>query len=295
MNFQTPEEVKLTFLLFISMLLAAAFIACEAHAYVPSSQFIFNRVTSIHGKGAYSIEDEVSLHEGNDTLTLKENWIVIDGGEMRVAADGGGARIFRVTKKGRDFWVDSGGSERSEEIAVGNVMRPLLTRSSAEEKKIFVNWGILPPEVLRDKKAPPKDIKEYSLAVDPFVRLGRVGGTITYTYGKPSPPEGAALPGLWIEQDQFVIRKMRAPDGSEVQLSDSGNFSKNLAFPKNQIFTFDNHSVAVRVLKVSSIDLSSDQKRQFDTNWLRSRKEMQSTWPTSPLSPVVQEFYKRFR
>src|ERR1700679_2042874 len=101
MNFQTPEEAKLTFLLFISMLLAAAFIACSAHAYVPSSQFIFNRVTSTHGRGAYLIEDEVSLHEGNDAITLRENWIVIDGGEMRVSAQGSGARVFRVLKKGR--------------------------------------------------------------------------------------------------------------------------------------------------------------------------------------------------
>src|ERR1700734_2843397 len=99
MNFQTPEEARLTFLLFISMILAAAFIACSAEAYIPSSQFVFNRITAQHGKGTYLIEDEVVIHEGAENAAIHENWIVIDGGEMRLSAQGGGARIFRIMKK----------------------------------------------------------------------------------------------------------------------------------------------------------------------------------------------------
>jgi hypothetical protein len=294
MNFQTPEEIRLTFLLFISMLLMAVFIACSAHAYVPSSQFIFSRITAQHGRGTYLIEDEVTIKEGAETSLVRENWVVIDGGEMRLSATGDGARLFRIMKKGRLFWVDDTGSERSTEIPQGHIMRSLLTRNSVDEKRIFVNWGALPPEVFREKKL-PKDVKDFHLESEPFARLGRVGGVVTYAYGTPAPTDGAAAPGLWIEQDQFNIRKLRTPDQSEVFLNDYGSFSKGLVFPKSQTFNFDNHTATVRVLRISSIELTNEYKRQFDINWLRGRPDVRSTWPATPLGPVVQEFFKRFR
>src|ERR1039458_1194054 len=106
MNFQTPEEASLMFLLFFSLILAAAFIACSAEAYIPNSQFVFNRIASQHGKGTYLIEDEVTIHEGSENAVIRENWIVVDGGEMRLSAQGEGTRVFRIMKKGRLYWVD---------------------------------------------------------------------------------------------------------------------------------------------------------------------------------------------
>jgi hypothetical protein len=272
----------------------AVFIACSAHAYVPSSQFIFSRVAAQHGKGTYLIEDEVTIKEGADTSTVKENWVVIDGGEMRLSAVGDGARLFRIMKKNRLFWVDETGSERSTEIPQGNIMRSLLTRNSVDEKRIFVNWGVLPPEVFREKKL-SKDVKELHIESEPFVRLGRISGAVTYAYGTPAPVEGAAAPGLWIEQDQFNIRKLRTPDQGEVYLNDYGSFSKGLVFPKSQVINFDNHTASIRVVRISSIELSNDYKRQFDINWLRGRPDVRSLWPPTPLGLVVQEFYKRYR
>lgn len=294
MDFQTPEEANLMFLLFISMILAAAFIACSAEAYIPSSQFVFNRLAAQHGRGTYLIEDEVTIHEGTENAVIRENWVVIDGGEMRLSAQGDGARVFRIMKKGRQYWVDDTGSERSAEIPQSHIMRNIMMRTPNEEKRIFVNWGVLPPDVFRDKRL-PKDVKDIKVESDPFVRLGRVGGALTLAYGKPSPNEGQPAPGLWIEQDQFNIRKMRSPDGAEVYLNDYGSYSKGLLFPKTQIVNFDNHMATIHVLRVSSIVLSGDYSRQFDLNWLRGRPDTRSAWPQSTLGPVVQEFYRRFR
>ena len=294
MDFQTPEEASLMFLLFISMILAAAFIACSAEAYIPNSQFVFNRLTAQHGKGTYLVEDEVTIHEGTENVVIRENWIVVDGGEMRLSAQGDGAHVFRIMKKGRLYWVDDKGAERSAEIPQSHVMRNIMMRTPNEEKRIFVNWGILPPDVFHDKKL-PKDLKDIKVESEPFVRLGRIGGAVALAYGKPSPADGQPTPGLWIEQDQFNIRKMRSPDGAEVYLNDYGVYSKGLVFPKTQIINFDNHMATVRVLKVSSIVLSGDYSRQFDLNWLRGRPDTRSAWPQSTLGPVVQEFYRRFR
>jgi hypothetical protein len=294
MDFQTPEEAGLTFLLFISMVIAAAFIACTAEAYIPSSQFVFSRVAAQHGKGAYIIDDEVSIHEGTENVVIRENWLVVDGGEMRLSAFGDGTRVFRIMKRQRLFWVDDSGSERSSEIPPNHVMHNIMMRNPSEQKRVFVNWGVLPPEVYRDRKL-PKEVKDIKVESEPFVRLGRVGGAVALAYGRPSTADGAPSPGLWIEQDQFNIRKMRGPDGSEVYLNDYGNYSKGLVFPKNQVINFDKHTASVRVLKIIAINMGGEYNRQFDLTWLRGKPDARSVWPQSTLGPVVQEFYKRFR
>jgi hypothetical protein len=173
-------------------------------------------------------------------------------------------------------------------------MKILNMRTPAEEKRIFVNWGVLPPEVFREKKL-PKDSKDIHIETEPFVHLARMGGAIAYSYGTPSPVEGTPLPGLWIEQDQFNIRKVRTPDTSEVFFNDYGTYSKGLVFPKSQVFVFDNHTVNVRVTRVLSTELNSDFKKQFDINLLRGRVDAKALWPPNSIGPVVQEFYKRFR
>lgn len=276
------------------MLLAVLSIACSGHAYVPNSQFIFNRLTAQHGKGTYVIEDEVSIHEGSETAVIRENWIVVDGGEMRVMAQGDGIRAFRILKKGRLFWVDDTGSERSSDLSPDAYMKALIMRTPVEEKRVFFTWGILPPDVFKEKKL-PKEAKDIEVATEPFARLARVGGTIAVAYGKPSPVSGPPGPGVWIEQDQFVIRKMRTPDGAEIFLNDYGTFSRGLVFPKSQSVTFDNHTAQIRVLKITASELSADYKRQFDLAWLRGRSDVRSTWPPTALGPVIQEFYRRFR
>jgi hypothetical protein len=294
MNFQTPGEIRLTIILFISMLAAALMFSFNANAYIPSSYFIFDRVTLQHGKGAYLIDQEVVFSEGIERLVAKENWIVLDGGEMRVQAQGDNFRIIKLLKRGRDYWVDQDSSERGNETSNDYFMGPLLIRNPVDLKRYFIKWGVLPFDVLKERRV-PKDVKDIKNETENFVRLGRASGTVTYTYGKPSPASGALLPGLWIEQDAFVIRKMRSPDGAEFYGNNYMAFSKNFWFPRSQTYTFNNHSVEVRVTRVQSIELNNDQKRQMDPGWFRNKPDVSAVWPKSSLAPVVQEFYKRFR
>ncbi len=265
-----------------------------ALGYIPNSQFIFERITSLHGKGAYSIEDEVTFHDGLENSTVKENWIIVDGGEMRLTAHADALKLTKIYKRGREYWLDLAGSERSDEIPVDFFMSPLLTRSESEEKKIFVKWGIIPAETLKEKK-PPTEVKDIKIETEDYVRLGRISGTITYFYGTPSPKEGPLPPGLWVEQDTFLIRKMRSPSGAEFLGDDFGIYSKSLWFPKTQTFLFDNRVVNLHVTKVSSIDLSHEQKKQLDTGWFRGRSDAAALFPKTTMGTIIQDFYKRFR
>ncbi|MDZ4678234.1 MAG: hypothetical protein SGI74_12085 [Oligoflexia bacterium] len=294
MNFQSPGEIRLTMIMFISLMAAALLFTVNANAYIPTSHFIFDRTAAQHGKSAYSIEQEVIFSEGIERLTVKENWLVVDGGEMRVQAYGDNFRVIKLLKRGRNYWVDQDSSERGGEVSPDFFMSPLLTRSAMDLKKHFNKWGIIPAEALREKRI-SKDLKEIKVETENFVRLGRVSGAVTYTYGKLTPVNSPATPGLWIEQDAFVIRKMRSPSGAEFFGNNYLAYLKNLWFPRNQTITFDNHTVEVRVTRVQSIDLNTEQKRQFDSNWFRNRPDVATMWPKSSLAPVVQEFYKRFR
>jgi hypothetical protein len=292
--FFSPEEARLTILLFIAMIMAVL-ITCTANAYVPSTQFIFNRLAAQHGKGEYSIDDEVTFHEGADTAIFHENWLVFDGGEMRVVAvsDDGG-RIFKIMKRGRVYWLEEGSSEHSDEVGPDQFMRVLLTRSAVDLKRTFVNWGIMPSEVLREKKM-PKEVKDLQYEPETFVRLGRIAGTVAYVYGTPAPVEGTAPAGLWIEQDVFNIRKLRTPDSSEISLNDYATYARGLAFPRSQTILWGNHEVNVRVTKVNGVNLSGEQRRQTEPSWFRGHSDAATHWPKANLTPVIQDFYKHFR
>lgn len=237
---------------------------------------------------------EVMFHEGIESLSVKENWLVVDGGEMRVWATGDGLRIFKLLKRGRIYWAEQNGPEHADETPASFFMTPLFIRSPVEEKRFFMKWGILPPEVLREKRL-PRDVKDIKVETEPFVRLGRTAGAIQYAYGKPAPADGPLPPGLWIEQDAFVIRKMRSPDGSEFTGSDYAPYARNLWLPRFQTILFDNHMVSMRILRVSGIELSNEHKKQLDSSWLRGHPDAGSQFPKSTLALVVQEFYKRFR
>lgn len=293
MQFFSPREALLTIILFFAMLMAVI-VSSRSHAAIPSSHFIFEKVCSQHGRGAYSIEAEVNFQEGIEKLSVRENWTVLDGGEMRVSVNSPAMKVHRILKKGRIYWIDQTGSERSDEVGSSYFMSPLITRSPTEEKKYFMRWKVLPSDALREKRS-PKDLKDLSYLNESFVRLGRVSGVITYAYGNPTPVGARPLPGLWIEQDGFVIRKMRSPEGAEFYGNDYAPYSKNLWFPRNQVIYFDNHLVSIKILKVSAIETNNEVKRQFDVASLRGRSDLAAIWPKSPLAPVVQEFYKRFR
>jgi hypothetical protein len=250
-------------------------------------------VTAQHGKGSYVIEQEVLFRDGSDSIIIKENWYVTDGSEMRVQATGPGLKLFRLLKHKRVYWVD-GGSERADLATDDYFMSPLLTRNILEEKRIFNHWGVLPESALQDKRQ-VRDVKQIKSESESFVRLSRIGGTINYAYGQPTPVTGPVLPGLWIEQDEFFIRKMRSPSGAEFVGNEYAPYSKNLWLPRSQIITFSNHVATIRVINVASVDFSNEQKKQLDSSWIRNRPEAATVWPKSNLSGQVQEFYKRFR
>ncbi len=104
-------------------------------------------------------------------------------------------------------------------------------------------------ELLEKKKI--LNIKDYSYKNEDFLRLSRVGGVVTFAFGTPAPVGEEAPPGLWVEQDQFVIRKIRLPSRAEIGAEKHTGFSKGLFFPKTRFVKWDNKQVQINTLAVA--------------------------------------------
>ncbi|MBK9293807.1 MAG: hypothetical protein IPM57_05070 [Oligoflexia bacterium] len=258
------------------------FLSTFAFAYIPQSSFVFNRVAELHGKGAYKITQELAFKGPAETQVVKETWIIVDGGEMLLKAEGEGLQVTRLLKKGRIYTDTS--SENPNEF----YMSALTTRDAGELKKFFHKWGILPNEALREKYV-PKDLKLLKLETEKFVRLGRVGGAIQYQYGKLDQAT------VWIEQDQFFISKIRMPSGAEFLGQDYAIFARNFAYPKTQKITFGDNSVEIVVKSVYGINLTNAIKKTLEPSSLKNNEEIVTLWPKHSLANVIGDFYKRFR
>ncbi len=275
----------------MKIFLAIIFLGVTAWAYIPSSSFVFDRVSNLHGKGAYRMTMDVTFTENNETQVVKESWLILDGGEMRVTAQGEGFQLTHLLKRGKIYSIEQNGQERSSDLSLDAFMPPLLIRNSLDLKRYFVRWGALPVDSLKEKRM-PKESKDVKVESDPFVRLGRANGAVQYEYGPP--PNSTSTPGVWIEQDHFFITKMRSPTGAEFTGQNYIVFAKNLAFPKIQTIIFNGKKTDIKVTSVSGIDLTAEQKRQMDFSWMRDHQE-KTQWPSHSLSNSVQEFYKHFR
>lgn len=268
---------------------AIVFISITAFAYIPNSSFVFDRVADLHGRGNYKITMDVVFKQGAETQTVKEVWTISENGDMMVQAYGGNFKLTRLIKKNRVYWQPEGGNQAIQEISVDSYMPILFDRSALDLKRTFVRWGAIPPDALKDKKA-PKELTDIKVESEPFVRLGRVNGAVQFAYGEPDKP------GVWIQQDQFFITKLKTPSGADITSQDFAVYAKNLAFPKTQTIKFGPNQVEIKVTGLSGVEqLSKEEKARMEPGYWRSKPDYATSWPKSTLTDTMQDFYKRFR
>lgn len=275
------------------LLIPVLFLGLNVHGYIPKTNYIVGQVTSKHGRGYYTINQDVIFENFGERAVIREKWLIKHGGEMHLTATGDGMNISRLLVGDQIFWLDPNKSERADSVTPNHFMVPLLTRTPKSFKKYFVGWGIMPLAVL-GKKPKVRDVKKIKHEAENFVRLARTQGAVSYAYGKPTPVGAPPEPGLWIKQDSFVINKLRAPGGAEFFGKNYIKHSRNFWYPHAQTIRFGKNQVNVIVANVKAIRPTQSQKRLLSRNSVRSKKRPTS-WPTGPLRESIQEFYQRFR
>lgn len=280
--------------------LVASFLSlCLVHkagAYIPSSQTILARTAENNGSIIYAIEQEVAFSGAGEPLILRETWTVDNENSARLEVRG-----VRDLENHIQFTYIYSGDNRYSMGAEGSEVKPLgpefieryhFYRSSEALTRMLIRAQILPPEALRERTRRRENGRTRYSPQD-FLRLSRSGGVVTYTFGRPSSAQNLE-PSLWVEQDQFLIRRLRLLDGVEVEYSDHGSYARGLRLARSRSIRWNGHQANIQVVRVSTLGRSAATTRQLSPNSLESPKQLTGL-EGHPLESKIQEFYSRFR
>ncbi|MGE0632106.1 MAG: hypothetical protein AB7O96_06840 [Pseudobdellovibrionaceae bacterium] len=274
---------------FLILLLVTTFSA-QAFAYLPQPRLILFRTVEKHGSGSYQIESLVEISSPQGSKTFRETWwiendstlsVLVKGEnpagtpiEFLISYDSDGKTVFtdRLQKEGtppeffEKFWLSR---------SINNLGRMIIQHKMA-------------PNTLLQRRPAPKNLNEPTYNIESYLKLGRLEGVINWVFST-----GENEPGIWIEQDEFVIRKLRFGKNSEVRAIKFSGYARGLEYPKSRVVKWGDNQATLTTVSVSSLNAS-----QFAS---KVRKAPDSNSRISPLqtyaesNPAVVEFYSRFR
>ncbi len=275
------------------------FLALTLWAYIPPTKMILQRTVENSGSGVYAIDQEVQFSNGTDTVSWREIWLVENERNLRLTVvppkdQADKIKIQYVYAGGQRWSLASGKKKESQKISEDFVERWFHYRHvDAFQNALLQNQIIpeLPKATTVSKKSKSTDEPKYE--PENFVRLGRSQNVVTYSFGTPTPaPDEKMNPGLWIEQDLFLIRKIRWANQAEITADDHAPYAKGLQFPKTRVLKWGPNTVTMKVLNVVS---RSGKVNNFfqpqSLDYVTTFEGIQS----SPLKPMIEEFYTRFR
>ncbi len=242
-----------------------------AFGYIPSLDFILNKTTATTGRQIISIEQDVIFKIDAEQATVRETWLIEGDKNLKLTAHGQG---FFKENINLNYLYNA--KNKTSVVAKNKLTTPLTT--DFFQKLLFV----------RSAEAFKNHMKE--LSIPSQIRLSRADGRTAFALGDPS---GAKLnPQIWIDQDEFVIRKIRLPSETEIELSDITAISNDLYVAKSQTINWNNMQVFIKVKSVSTktgATLSNFYPQNLDTP-----SEI-SFANKSVLTEAIDQFYKRFR
>ncbi|MBX9767036.1 MAG: hypothetical protein K2X47_07180 [Bdellovibrionales bacterium] len=271
--------------------LAAGFTfwANTVFAYIPDSQFIFSEAIKNHGKGPYTYETEVTFKRGPDTFTTHEKWLFDSSQRFSVKANGTGFVWAALVEGGRHVSIDTTGARDADPIPP-DLYEPLLhTRSSGEFGQFLTSHKFVTPDAISfrgiiKKKDSKKDLDQSS---HPQIRLARTDGVVAIAMGTPSLADGTSYPMVWMDQDRFLVKKIRTPSLNEVRLSNHANFGRGLRYPRTQTLVIDGVEITIQLKKMDAVNAITNLDSQL--------KDIKPKVAEGPLAEVVTTFYSRFR
>ncbi|MCB0411517.1 MAG: hypothetical protein KDD22_03270 [Bdellovibrionales bacterium] len=267
-----------------------------AWSYIPDYHMILSRVAENHGRGAYVIDQEVILPGENAPLHIKEQWIIKDEYSMAVLLEGQGPLKNLVNgqivyDQNNKYFTFGSGVQR---ITLNSDwwMPFFHFRFSKNIKSKIVALKMAPASSLQERKFTGTP-QSPAYSNQEFLRLSRTGGVVNYAIGAPTPADSSkSFSGLWIEQDQFVVRKIRLPSQALVVADDYSRYSRQQSLPKEIKVNWDNSQAQILVTQVKSISNTDPRMKMLSAKSLTSSKNIALKMPEVP---ILREFYQRFR
>ncbi|MDG0815052.1 hypothetical protein [Bdellovibrio svalbardensis] len=267
-----------------------------ASAYIIPTRTILQKTAENAGSGIYAVEQEVQFANGEDTLHLKETWLIDSDRTMRLTVTG--TKELQNTFKlqfiytGGQRWSQVNNNRKADKLPEEFLEKFLNFRSSENLANTLAHYKIIPNGAY-NKKAIAKSGTDFKYEPESWVRYSRTGGVPNYALGTATPvDQESGNPGIWIEQDQFVIRKLRLPSQVEMTADNYNQFAKGLYYPRARTIRWGNNTVNIRLISVASrpnTAVSFFQPTSLDTNLKLDGLEKM------PAKDAIIEFYTRYR
>ena len=276
------------FLIFISILT----ISFPSWSYIPKFWMILSRTAENHGRGFYKIEQDVVFSHGNLPQVVREVWIIGKGQNMYLEVTGrknlaDKLHLYFVYRDNKKYQVNTSGDVSSTSLSLDWLESYFHFRYSKTIRPRLLAQNIIPPEAIKIPKR-PVDIKDIEREPESFIRLSRVDGRVAYGIHHASPH---SPPGIWIQQDQFHVQRLRLLSQVQVSAREYKKFARRFWFPSRRIISWDNHNVEIRLVKVTSLSPNQKVRHQLNPDKINPKKKTQ-TWGEDEF---IKDFYNRFR
>jgi hypothetical protein len=266
------------------------------HAYVPPLSTILSRTTDNHGKGFARITQNVIFTQKNSSYIVKETWLVDGAQRMLLIASGqndlGQKFQFQSYYNGLNrHFVDASGARKVSKVGEDWLEDFFFHRSSDGMIARMHALKMIPAEALR-RQPDVYNLKNVTHPVESFLRLARTGGKVAFAISSVQPTSDEPKdPTLWIEQDGFVVLKVRMPSSATASASDYKSYSDNFQFAGQKEIMWGTNRVLINTTKVETFPRTHSIGKDLSIN-------TPSTTTGVLLLPAIdgiQDFYSRFR
>ena len=248
--------------------------AMPGWSYILKLDTILSRTAQNHGKGFYKIEQDVVFPHEKGNQVVREIWTIGGNKKMHLEAVGredlkDKLHIHFAYQSNKKYQMGRSGTVISSPLSPDWVEFYFHFRETRSIKQALLKQKILPQET-----------------TEPVVRLSRVGGMVAYGIHHANPH---STPGIWIQQDQFHVQRLRFLSQAQVSASQYKSFARQFWFPSHRKITWDEHSVEIKLIRVIALSKNQKVHRQLNPARLSNRGY------TPIENELIRDFYHRFR
>lgn len=247
-------------------------------AYVLKLSTILAKMTSsTGGNHSFVLKRTVTLKEEN--TVANETWYIAHADLMKLDVEGtnpdGSSWRFEVLYKGGKRTTTSVEGKPQSFPLSPEFFEPLLHyRSSKALLSRLTAMQIVPAHVSTDSNSPA------------FMNLDRYKGGTAYVIGAQDSKNTLQPPRLWVEQDSFLIRKIRLGSQVEVEFDSFKDFEEGKT---------KEAELQTLYWKNSTVNIQNTSTQMVEQKKVEPFLKMQTTKATLPQNVNLKEFYSRFR
>lgn len=258
----------------------------SALAYTPKLITILNKMAVNNGTTqGLIIKRKLELKDEN--ISWQEVWTVAHADLMKVEVSGTNPDqstwdVEILYKDGKRTTTTLEGTPKSYPLS-SEFFEPLLHfRSSRALASKLITMQVLPTWA----SAQLSERDSTSAKQQDFITLDRLKGAIVYAMGANNSKNTQQPPRLWVEQDSFLVRKLRMGSQIEIEFENYKNYdSDKIKQPSLQTVFWKNATI---LIENTSVDVVPSGK-------MASAFKIQKLTPRLPANENIKEFYSRFR